>query len=79
MCGMWGVPAGDVARRASCTTHTAAVGFQMVFRMRSTKEVLSRRGLLASTHARAGGPVLDAQDRRELRDAACASSGTPPT
>lgn len=44
------------------------LAFQMVFRVRATKEVLRRRGLLAATHARAAGPVLDAQDRRELRD-----------
>lgn len=40
--------------------------FQAVFRVRATKEVLRRRGLLASTVARAAGPVLDPDDLREL-------------
>lgn len=40
--------------------------FQAVFRVRATKEVLRRRGLLASTVARAAGPVLDQDDFREL-------------
>ncbi len=42
------------------------LAFQMVFRVRATKEVLRRRGLLQETKARAAGPVLDAQDQREL-------------
>jgi 4-hydroxy-tetrahydrodipicolinate synthase len=40
--------------------------FQAVFRVRATKEVLRRRGLLTSTMARAAGPVPDADDIREL-------------
>jgi 4-hydroxy-tetrahydrodipicolinate synthase len=40
--------------------------FQAVFRVRATKEVLRRRGLLACTVARAAGPVPDADDIREL-------------
>jgi 4-hydroxy-tetrahydrodipicolinate synthase len=42
------------------------LAFQMVFRVRATKEVLRRRGLLEETKARASGPVLDPQDHREL-------------
>jgi 4-hydroxy-tetrahydrodipicolinate synthase len=40
--------------------------FQAVFRVRATKEVLRRRGLLAYTAARAAGPTLDADDLREM-------------
>lgn len=40
--------------------------FQAVFRVRATKEVLKQRGLLSCTVARASGPELDADDRREL-------------
>lgn len=40
--------------------------FQAVFRVRMTKEVLRRRGLLAEVAARASGPVLDDDDQREL-------------
>ncbi|HVL71865.1 MAG TPA: dihydrodipicolinate synthase family protein [Beijerinckiaceae bacterium] len=47
---------------------------QMVFRVRLTKEVLRRRGLLASTVARAAGPVLDAGDLAEI-DALLAEAG----
>lgn len=39
---------------------------QMVFRVRMTKEVLKRRGLLSHTGARAAGPKLDAGDIAEL-------------
>jgi 4-hydroxy-tetrahydrodipicolinate synthase len=39
---------------------------QMVFRVRTTKEVLARRGLLAHTAARAAGPRPDAGDLAEL-------------
>lgn len=42
------------------------LAFQMVFRVRATKEVLRHRGLLTETKARAAGPVLDAGDQREL-------------
>lgn len=40
--------------------------FQAVFRVRATKEVLRRRGLLTSTVARAAGPGLDQDDLLEL-------------
>jgi 4-hydroxy-tetrahydrodipicolinate synthase len=39
--------------------------FQAVYRVRLTKAVLAARGLLASTHARAAGPVFDAGDEAE--------------
>jgi 4-hydroxy-tetrahydrodipicolinate synthase len=42
------------------------LNFQAVFRMAMTKEVLRRRGVIAATHVRAAGPVLDAGDTREL-------------
>jgi 4-hydroxy-tetrahydrodipicolinate synthase len=42
------------------------LNFQAVFRMAMTKEVLRRRGIIASTHVRAAGPRLDAGDLREL-------------
>ena len=42
------------------------LNFQAVFRMAMTKEVLRRRGILRSTHVRASGPGLDAQDLAEL-------------
>lgn len=42
------------------------LNFQAVFRMAMTKEVLRRRGVIASTFVRAAGPVLDAGDHREL-------------
>jgi 4-hydroxy-tetrahydrodipicolinate synthase len=42
------------------------LAFQMVFRVRATKELLRRRGLLSCTVARAAGPQLDADDLREF-------------
>jgi 4-hydroxy-tetrahydrodipicolinate synthase len=42
------------------------LAFQMTFRVRATKEVLKRRGLLEHTGARAAGPKLDAGDLAEL-------------
>lgn len=39
---------------------------QAVFRWRLTKEVLRRRGLIASAFTRADGPALDRGDHREL-------------
>jgi 4-hydroxy-tetrahydrodipicolinate synthase len=42
------------------------LNFQAVFRMAMTKEVLRRRGVIASTHVRAAGPVPDAGDLAEL-------------
>jgi 4-hydroxy-tetrahydrodipicolinate synthase len=47
---------------------------QMVFRWRITKEVLRRRGLIASIQTRAKGPALDAGDLAEL-DALLATLG----
>jgi 4-hydroxy-tetrahydrodipicolinate synthase len=42
------------------------LAFQMTFRVRATKEVLKRRGLLTHTGARAAGPKLDAGDMAEI-------------
>lgn len=42
------------------------LNMQAIFRWRLTKEVLRRRGLIASTFVRAPGPALDAQDMAEL-------------
>jgi len=42
------------------------LAFQMTFRVRATKEVLKRRGLLTHTDARAAGPKLDAGDMAEI-------------
>lgn len=59
---------GDVAEtRRLYNVSLPLLVFQMVFRVRATKEVLRRRGLLGSTAARAGGPVLDPHDHAELR------------
>jgi 4-hydroxy-tetrahydrodipicolinate synthase len=61
--------AGDVAEaRRLYNVTLPLLAFQMVFRVRATKEVLRRRGLLMHAGARAAGPVPDAQDLRELRD-----------
>ncbi|MGV1683899.1 dihydrodipicolinate synthase family protein [Sphingopyxis sp. NJF-3] len=42
------------------------LNMQAVYRWRLTKEVLRRRGLIASAFVRAPGPELDAHDRAEL-------------
>jgi len=42
------------------------LNLQAVFRWALTKEVLSRRGIIAHAGKRAAGPELDAGDRREL-------------
>ena len=42
------------------------LGFQAVFRMRMTKAVLKRRGLIGTERVRAPLPELDDRDRREL-------------
>jgi 4-hydroxy-tetrahydrodipicolinate synthase len=42
------------------------LAFQMTFRVRATKDVLKRRGLLTHTGARAAGPKLDAGDMAEI-------------
>ncbi|WP_066813400.1 dihydrodipicolinate synthase family protein, partial [Sphingomonas asaccharolytica] len=39
---------------------------QAVYRWRLTKEVLRRRGVIASAHTRAAGPEFDETDQREL-------------
>jgi 4-hydroxy-tetrahydrodipicolinate synthase len=60
--------AGDVAAaRRLYNASLPLLVFQMVFRVRATKEVLRRRGLLAETGARAAGPKLDAGDHAELQ------------
>jgi 4-hydroxy-tetrahydrodipicolinate synthase len=41
---------------------------QQTFRVRLTKAVLAARGLLDVTHARAAGPVFDADDEREVAE-----------
>lgn len=48
--------------------------FQMIFRVRATKEVLKRRGLLEHTGARAAGPKLDAGDFAELSELVAAAA-----
>ncbi|MDQ6917093.1 MAG: dihydrodipicolinate synthase family protein [Pseudomonadota bacterium] len=42
------------------------LNFQAVFRWAMTKEVLKRRGVIASAHVRAPGPRLDRRDHEEL-------------
>lgn len=42
------------------------LNMQAIYRWRLTKEVLCRRGLIASAFVRAPGPALDSYDRREL-------------
>jgi 4-hydroxy-tetrahydrodipicolinate synthase len=59
----------DGDRAGARTLYTASLPLlsqQMVFRWRITKEVLRRRGLIASAHTRAKGPALDAGDLAEL-------------
>jgi 4-hydroxy-tetrahydrodipicolinate synthase len=61
----WG--RGDKAEARRIYTLTLPLlAFQMTFRVRATKEVLRRRGLLAHTGARAAGPTLDAGDMKEI-------------
>jgi 4-hydroxy-tetrahydrodipicolinate synthase len=58
---------GDRAEARRIYTLTLPLlAFQMTFRVRATKEVLKRRGLLADTGARAAGPKLDAGDMAEI-------------
>jgi 4-hydroxy-tetrahydrodipicolinate synthase len=58
---------GDRAEARRIYTLTLPLlAFQMTFRVRATKEVLKRRGLLAHTAARAAGPKLDADDMAEI-------------
>jgi 4-hydroxy-tetrahydrodipicolinate synthase len=58
---------GDRAEARRIYTLTLPLlAFQMTFRVRATKEVLKRRGLLEHTGARAAGPKLDAGDMAEI-------------
>ncbi|MBU8545066.1 MULTISPECIES: dihydrodipicolinate synthase family protein [Roseomonadaceae] len=58
---------GDKAKARRIYTETLPLLlFQMTFRVRATKEVLKRRGLLDHTGARAAGPKLDAGDLAEI-------------
>jgi 4-hydroxy-tetrahydrodipicolinate synthase len=58
---------GDRAEARRIYTLTLPLlAFQMTFRVRATKEVLKRRGLLAHTGARAAGPKLDEGDLAEI-------------
>ena len=58
---------GDRAEARRIYTLTLPLlAFQMTFRVRATKEVLKRRGLLTHTGARAAGPRLDAGDMAEI-------------
>jgi len=58
---------GDRAEARRIYTLTLPLlAFQMTFRVRATKEVLKRRGLLTHTGARAAGPKLDAGDMAEI-------------
>jgi 4-hydroxy-tetrahydrodipicolinate synthase len=58
---------GDRAEARRIYTLTLPLlAFQMTFRVRATKEVLKRRGLLVHTGARAAGPKLDAGDMAEI-------------
>ena len=60
---------GDRAEARRIYTLTLPLlAFQMTFRVRATKEVLKRRGLLTHTDARAAGPKLDAGDMAEIRE-----------
>jgi 4-hydroxy-tetrahydrodipicolinate synthase len=59
--------AGDHAAARRLYTETLPLLlFQMNFRVRATKEVLKRRGLLEHTGARAAGPKFDAGDLVEI-------------
>jgi 4-hydroxy-tetrahydrodipicolinate synthase len=58
---------GDRAEARRIYTLTLPLlAFQMTFRVRATKEVLRRRGLLTHTGARAAGPTLDEGDMAEI-------------
>ena len=61
--------AGDRAEARRIYTATLPLLlFQMNFRVRATKEVLKRRGLLVHTGARAAGPRMDEGDMAELTE-----------
>ena len=58
---------GDRAEARRLYNHTLPLLlFQMTFRVRATKEVLRRRGLLEHVAARAAGPKMDAGDLMEI-------------
>jgi 4-hydroxy-tetrahydrodipicolinate synthase len=58
---------GDRAKaRAIYRDTLPLLAMQMTFRVRATKEVLKRRGLLDHTGARASGPKFDAGDLAEI-------------
>jgi 4-hydroxy-tetrahydrodipicolinate synthase len=58
---------GDRAEARRIYTLTLPLlAFQMTFRVRATKEVLRRRGLLEHVGARAAGPKLDDGDLAEI-------------
>ncbi len=58
---------GDRAEARRIYTLTLPLlAYQMTFRVRATKEVLKRRGLLTHTGARAAGPKLDEGDLAEI-------------
>jgi 4-hydroxy-tetrahydrodipicolinate synthase len=59
--------AGDVSgARRLFTRMLPILNVQAVFRWALTKYVLQRRGLIASTHQRTAGPLLDALDRQDV-------------
>jgi 4-hydroxy-tetrahydrodipicolinate synthase len=59
--------AGDVAgARQLYYASLPLLNFQAIFRMRMTKEVLRRRGVIRHVGVRAKGPKFDAGDRAEL-------------
>jgi 4-hydroxy-tetrahydrodipicolinate synthase len=58
---------GDRAEARRIYTLTLPLlAFQMTFRVRATKEVLRRRGILGETLSRAAGPRLDSGDLAEV-------------
>jgi 4-hydroxy-tetrahydrodipicolinate synthase len=61
----WGRGDRAAARRIYTLT-LPLLAFQMTFRVRATKEVLRRRGLLEHVGARAAGPKLDEGDMAEI-------------
>ncbi len=67
--------AGNRAEARRIYTQTLPLlAFQMTFRVRATKEVLKRRGLLESTAARAAGPKLDVGDLAEIGELIAAAA-----
>lgn len=59
--------AGDLDKARTLFANMLPIlNMQAVFRCSLTKEVLMRRGILASNHVRVPGPVIDEEDKREL-------------